>query len=450
MDGTATSRGDSGMTLIVESDTGVVLYRIAQASTLPSDVNEITQGPAAETATHRAAAVWGMPDFMFSSPQEKKGNSVREVGDGLLVVGNRGAVLQVKSRVALTEDADEEIAWLNKVTSKAIKQAQGTVRRLQSAATIQLRNQRGRRVEVGTAGMSWVSVVVIDHPQPPSGWTPNFTDVRRPTVVLLRRDWEFLLDHLRSAWAVLGYLHRVAGTPVELGTEPVRYHQYALADESAPADPVHPSVSGFGGQVVSTPRAPLSPASGGDTDAHLVYRIIMEDFAMTALDEQREADRLWLLGQLDGLPVAARSELGTALLGFMKDAGEFRGDGALTHTRLVTPNPGEFGPMVFMVASAPAQESRDTLYIRTQLLHHDYQQATHLLDLTTVGVLLSPSSVPGRTWDTSLTGLQGDQGLTEAQVAEMRTLLDDARERVADGSGACEVEGSSGSAPAAG
>jgi hypothetical protein len=56
--------------------------------------------------------------------------------------------------------------------------------------------------------------------------------------VLLRRDWEFLFEQLKSTRAVLGYLERVAGEAWELGREAARYFRLAQADEAAEPSPI--------------------------------------------------------------------------------------------------------------------------------------------------------------------------------------------------------------------
>ena len=77
---------------------------------------------------------------------------------------------------------------------------------------------------------------MIDHPNPPRDVFPA-KDPKGPNVVMLRRDWEFLWDQLRSAAAIVDYVHRVAGEdePLELGVETHRYFDLAGRDAVAPA-----------------------------------------------------------------------------------------------------------------------------------------------------------------------------------------------------------------------
>src|SRR5437868_1345488 len=65
------------LTLLVETPTGVMARRVPSASPLNP---EITQGYAAEEATHDAAAVWGLPDFVYLPETQDAGSGIRELG----------------------------------------------------------------------------------------------------------------------------------------------------------------------------------------------------------------------------------------------------------------------------------------------------------------------------------------------------------------------------------
>jgi hypothetical protein len=144
-----------------------------------------------------------------------------------------------------------------------------------------------------------------------------------PTVTLLRRDWEFLFDQLRSTHAVVQYLHRVSGDkPVPLGDEPVRYYQLAEADEDTPPAKLSPAIMG-GGYSISAPLLPMAPVAHDDDQAHLLLRIIMEDIATGSSDSEiAELDRLQALAEIDELPVAHRAELGRTILSMMREVAE--------------------------------------------------------------------------------------------------------------------------------
>ena len=86
-----------------------------------------------------------------------------------------------------------------------------------------LTNLRGRDVIVDGNDSDWTIAVILDHDDPPAGVVPDLSEAKHPATVLLRRDWQFLFDQLKSTHAVVEYLRRVARKPVEIGTEPERY-----------------------------------------------------------------------------------------------------------------------------------------------------------------------------------------------------------------------------------
>ncbi|QUF04062.1 hypothetical protein KCV87_32735 [Actinosynnema pretiosum subsp. pretiosum] len=178
----------AGLTLLLETDEGTYLRRVPDASPLPAVE---AQGYEAEAAVRDAAATWGMPDFLFLPRQQRKGKGVREIGDGLLVVGNQAAGLQVKSRTDPCDNPDKEKRWLDKAIAKALSQGDGTVRRLTNTPAV-LENARGREVLVDGAAHEWLSVVIVDHASLPRDFFPAESTSSAPSVVLTRRDWEFL------------------------------------------------------------------------------------------------------------------------------------------------------------------------------------------------------------------------------------------------------------------
>lgn len=187
--------------LIIETPTGVLVRSVPMASPLSA----ATGGTAAEGATHDAAALWGLPDFVYAAAVVRVGSGSREVGDRLLIVGDAGAVVQVKRRVGATADRARERQWVMKHSRAGLRQAHGTIRRLASGR-VRMTNGRDRAIEVDGGAIHWIAVVVIDHPEPPDGATPIVEDEPNPSVVLLRRDWEFLFVQLKSTLGVIGYL----------------------------------------------------------------------------------------------------------------------------------------------------------------------------------------------------------------------------------------------------
>jgi hypothetical protein len=275
---------------------------------------DMAQGYAAELATHDAATVWGLPDFVFTAAEPRTGPGARELGDGLLVVGELGIVLQVKSREHRSGDPAREAKWLEKKTAQALRQGAGTIRRLRMAPA-KLTNRRGRTIELDARQMRWLTVVVLDHDDPPPHTAPP-TDLN--AVVLLRRDWQFLFDQLKSTHAVADYCRRVAGEAIELGDEPTRYHELADADARARPGRLDAKLIGAGTQV-SKPMLPLAPAASEDLEAHLLVRHIFEAIARSPPKEFDEVDRLRVLAELDRLPVSHRAGVGRFLLDAMDE-----------------------------------------------------------------------------------------------------------------------------------
>lgn len=416
------------LTLVIETEAGTAIRRIPDASPLHDGE---TQGYAAEESIRDAAATWGLPDFVFLPEQQRVGSRVRELGDGLLLVGDHAAVIQSKSRTDPTDSVERELSWLRKNVEKALKQGSGTVRELKLTSA-NMTNARGRTVPVDGEAYSWLTVVIVDHSNPPRGFRPPPAPTEVPAIVLLRRDWEFLFDHLRSTRAVLAYLLRAAsaGDVVELGDEPRRYHEYALADITTEPDPVHPSVAALRGRAslsaVSTARAPLEPAGHDDQPRHLLFRMLMEDIAKTPVPVEQEPHRLLMLAAIDGLPVGHRTELGATLLRFFTSAAAHDGEGTLSHSRTVIPNPGEFTPLLFIVASELSEMAKEALFVRTHLLHCDFSAAVGEWEHCTVGVMLTPTKVPGRLWDTSTSTLSGDPGYSPELLEQMREVVAEA------------------------
>lgn len=189
------------LTLVIKTAAGTAIRRIPDATPLPS---ASTQGYAAEDATRGAAATWGLPDFVFRPEQQRVGSAVRELGDGLLLVGDHAAVLQVKSRVNPSGRADRELSWLTSKVAKGSESA--TARRRQYLAGLitkiftdsdetyghrRIHAQLERQGERCTPEL--VRQIMRDQglePCQPKPWRPALTD-GGPAILpdLLRRDF---------------------------------------------------------------------------------------------------------------------------------------------------------------------------------------------------------------------------------------------------------------------
>ncbi len=310
--GLATVVDAEDMRLLVVTPAGVFERRIPRALPLSED---LLKGRAVEWVTLSVAAAWGLPDFVFHPLKVPKGTASRELGDGTILVGQHGLLLQSKSRgTEELRDEERERSWLSKMMAKAGRQAAGTLRSLRQQPA-ELVNGRGRSIRVDGRDYSWIGVVLIDHPNVPSDVRTPTSSGDLPVVTLLRRDWEFLFDQLRSVHAVAQYLQRVVvdHDHVPLGYESLRYYQLAQLDEETAPAPLDPALLGPAGRPESVPLLPKHPAGSDDQIAHGLYRIILEDVATSTLVEDsgmQEHERLRVLAELDRLEVASRTQLG--------------------------------------------------------------------------------------------------------------------------------------------
>jgi hypothetical protein len=421
---TTSGHGDFALTLVVETPNGPMIRRVPAASPLPG---EASQGYAAEVATHDAAAVWGMPDFVFRPKTETAGRGNRELGDGFLIVGDVGVVLQVKSRSleAVTDEPDRERGWIEKKSSDALRQARGTIRRMTAGGVTELKNLRGRSVPIDPAAHTWISVAVIDHPQPPDEIRPDLGGDEH-AVVLLRQDWEFLFDQLKSTHAVAQYLRRVSGEAIDLGSESSRYYQLALDDANAQPEVLPAELIGPG-RTVSVPVLPLAPAAGDDFAEHQLIRAIYEEFALAPLTSSAETDRLRTLAELDRVAVGERANVGQFLMTAMKEASEEAKEndspGTWWSLRSIRSSAGG-AHLGYGACSRPYDEEISKgfgLWVR--LRHYDLVSVTGDADeRTTVAVLLTPSRHASRPWDTTVVAVTGDMGFTDEDLVVLREL----------------------------
>jgi hypothetical protein len=318
------------VTMVIDTAYGVLVREVPAASPLPPDS---VGGYASEAAMRDAAALWGLPDFLYRAVVYRKGSSSRELGDNLLIVGDLGLVVQAKRRERPSTDATREQAWLAKHSTTALNQARGTIRALRSNA-LRLTNARGRTVEVDGGQIRWVAVAVLDHPDPPLGVVPETEGGPGPSIVLLRRDWEFLFNQLKSSHAVGKYIERVVGENWEIGAEPCRYFQLANADAHAQPGPVS-DLLGPDGRLVGGPQLPLEPAATGSDELPHLLRSLLEDIATGPISGLGEENRLHVLAELDRLGVAQRAGIGTYLLQAMGGCSERTARRGLVATQTV-------------------------------------------------------------------------------------------------------------------
>lgn len=377
---------------------GVVVGR--RLNVAPRVVPGTDHGPLVESATRAAAAKWGLPDFVFQPKVVRKGSGVREVGDGTIMSGEVGIVLQVKARNASRDEPEKARRWLAREAAKGLAQGRGTIRNTLASETVVLRNLRDRNVTINGSAVRWVPVVVLDHPNPPPGVELEKAD-GHPSLTLLRSDWEFLWTQLRSPSAIVDYVHRVADEdPIELGTESHRYFDLAHRDRVATPSDTPAWMSNLGARTASLPLLPMDPADSSDEWGYAIFQGVLEDLAESELAD--ESKRMAVLERLDRVAVGARAELGRLLLQRLIYCAQAGPAELRMQNRVMFVNGIH---LTFTTMSDLTKYNED--FHQTWLLH---RRQTFLLESGatgphwpwTVGVLLTPRPIGVRPWDTTI------------------------------------------------
>jgi hypothetical protein len=390
--------------MVVETQTGTFIRNVMPATLLPED-SEI--GGAAEEATRGAAAAWGLPDFIFRPERQPRASGHRELGDALLLVGDIGATIQIKARRSASTDVERERSWLDQKVIQAARQASGTVRSLMRTDDLILTNERGNKVDVRPSTLRWVKVVVLEHPG-----LDDYLPLA-DAVVLLRGDWEFLFDQLRSSYAVVEYLHRVSAEgPVALGLEPLRYYQLAAADAATPPSEVDMRMAAFASNQMSGPLLPQQPVGSGEDRFHVVFRAILEDIAISPPPAAAtRADMLAALAAVDSMPVIYRSKLGKTLIEWLDEVSKVRKPAITWRFRIHTwPD----RPLLLFAAASRYEPAIQAAFASWVTLRHQefIERLPERADVRTVGVLLTPRTDGARPWDTTMVATRGEQGLS--------------------------------------
>ena len=411
---------DGNITMLLRS--GDTIYGRPIPPALPLDPN-VVKGTAAEDASLAVACMWGLPDFVMRPSVIRKGTGSRELGDGTIICGQRGLAIQVKSRRSDTGDQAREMRWVLKKAAEGARQACGTVRSLR-LGPVDLVSLRGNAIKCDGSGIEWAGVVIIDHPALPEVVvTPSITAVL-PTVILARRDWDFLFDHLRSASAVVDYVHRVCQhEPRALGKESIRYYELAHADELATTRPSPRWITDLGAHRVSRPVLPKEPASVNDSVGHTVFRIILDDIA-TAETNRDEWERLTTLAWIDRVSVSTRAGLGRLLLTHLDEVRAASKDSTLWRFRRLIQDEG-FLQLAFGACSHLTALHREAFRQWCMIRHEDFVSLGVVPageTPTTVAVLLTPRYDRRRPWDTTMIAMRGDLDLPPEELASMRSV----------------------------
>lgn len=383
-------------------------------------------GAAVEAATRAAAGRWGLRDLVLRPKVFVKGSGIRELGDGTILAGPRGVSLQVKAR-GVTGDSPERAAkWMRKHAAQGLRQARGTIRTTLRDPTIELTNLRGRTVTIRGSAVEWIPVVVIDHPDsPPTGVIPD-PDPKGRSVVITRRDWEFLWDQLRSATAIVDYLHRVAEEePLELGAETNRYLDLAEKDAEAPPDSLPHWIPKTGAVRTNMPVLPHDPVASSDRFGHAIFQQILEDVAATDFTGD-EMDRIALLSHLDRVAVGARAELGRLLLRRLIQCAEVPpGQHRLEH-RIMYLDRGSL-QLTFTTMTQLTQHHQEAYQSWLLLRRQEFLrkcEAQGPIYPWTVGILLTPRHDGPRAWDTTTISTNGPPAFDDEEYARLAHVFE--------------------------
>lgn len=416
---TSASPGDApgpGFHLIVETSSGLLIREVQAPLPLRADLDP---GKAVEDATLGAAQLWGLPDFVFTPKEEKVGSGTRERGDGFIVVGDRGYVIQAKRRSIVPDSEERERGWLLKNIAKAIRQGRGTIRAMTDQPR-ELVNGRGRSVQISADALDWRIIVIIDHPDLPPGYKADTDAEGVPVTVLSRRDWDFLFDQLKSTVAVCDYLDRSESKSRVLDEETVHY--FALANADAETTAANPRPAPEFGTLVSEPALPLEPVGAADLRPFQVMRGLLEDVGLTRLRRRGEFERIELLTHLDSLSVESRRLFGEfvidnsdAVLKGDMDGASFRQRFTFDDDRLF-----QFG---LMISSKGLDEGVDEFFQAwLEMRHLEHQESLGSSAVTTVGLLLTPRTSPARPYDTSVVVLDGELNLSTERMKVVREI----------------------------
>ncbi|GAA4846276.1 hypothetical protein [Kitasatospora terrestris] len=185
-------------------------------------------GTRIEELTRHLAGVFGLPDFVYLPKVVSHGPGVRELSDGLLVVGNRGLILQSKSRRPgdRPDSVEKAKRWCLKEGRSGQRQGAGT-RRTMREQMEPFMSVRGYERMLPDPS-SWPTVVIIWHPDNPAVEFPAAPD----TMFIALNDWLHLHAMVRSTTGVIAYVERAlaSGISVPLGCEQDRYQALAGGD----------------------------------------------------------------------------------------------------------------------------------------------------------------------------------------------------------------------------
>jgi hypothetical protein len=275
-------------------------------------------GTGTERHVRDVTARLGVADFVLIPINHAKGNATREIGDGLLVCGTDGAILQVKARRPdkVARDAPERAeSWVRGNARDAIRQAQGsrrTLARSEATAPLVLTSARSldappeRRSEfqqvITSAVDGWPLIVVLDHP----GCPPIELDTPADGFVVSLDDWRFLLRAIRSVAGLMEYIARVLahrpGMDVAFGRERDRFNEMCEADEA--------TNDGSPSWLPWLSDAALRDPDAADTYQHFIDRAWPAGVPLPGTEPK---EYLRIVEFLDRVPPTVRVQIGASL-----------------------------------------------------------------------------------------------------------------------------------------
>lgn len=418
--GLAVYRDGDEMIMIVNTEQGVFGRIVPQSAALDPNLR---RGSAAENATLGAAARWGLPDFVLTPLTVTKSTGTRELGDGTIVFGKRALAIQVKARDQSSPNPERERAWIAKNAGKGARQAAGSVRSL-TDTPVSMTNVRGRSITVNGSSLDWVGVVIVDHDNPPDDIAPVPSAPSLPIVALLRREWEFLFDHLRSVTALGSYLHRIKDDEVAPGDHPAHYYELATADKRATTNPEQLPVSlASGEQRLSYPLLPTEPASSVDEQGAAMFRQMLEDLATSPWDRPEE-DRLTLLHLLDRQAVTERARVGRRMIDLLRSTSAVSRDATRFDLRRYVFGERDF-QLGFGVCNKFSDHHREAFRRWVMLRHYEWTETLPEDDregIWTVAILLTPRYDGLRPWDITVFAINGVLDIDDADLDAYRQL----------------------------
>ncbi len=367
----------------------------------------VTYGDWTEQRVTRATAAGGQPDFTFDAYVVRRGSGQREIGDTVVWLGRRVLVISTKARdfeQGQHDSVERAQSWLDGAIEKACRQIDGVVRAFRSAAPgdIELSSERGVVVPWDPTDVSeYLGLVVVNY-SAPVGYVPTIS-ATTPTIAIQAREWELILDEVRTTSGVFAYLEQrfSLGLDQPLGTEKEVLGLLGMAE--------------YGEQLLVTGERTLAipegtfaefrrrfPESelGHDPDDRLGFVIDTmidqaHDMDPELTDISRIHDYLRVVEVLDSIPRRTRTPVGRLVFEKARLAREQE-----RPRYFVTSGLEGKGRILFIAHPGDREDRREFLHVLTTLFHAKYLTiAADPAQAVTLGVATEPYPAAGRSHD---------------------------------------------------